>query len=219
MTTFHKSHWTSKQRALLNKLMKNPEYRILFYCSDQHGYSANGGTKATRCEPLVVHKGRNGARACGDGALHATDHPHKWAGSRVWIVALKDAREVEPGKWYAYERIVIGDILPGDVFSMWVGARVGRKDLYGANLRSANLYGANLRSADLRSADLYGANLYGADLRSANLRSANLYGANLRSANLRSADLYGANLYGANLYGAYGKPDDEMAELIKRSKA
>ncbi|MFQ5399132.1 MAG: pentapeptide repeat-containing protein [Anaerolineae bacterium] len=78
-------------------------------------------------------------------------------------------------------------------------AQMYRADLSGTTLREANLSGANLSHAVLRETDLRRAAFYLADLSGADLRGANLAGAKLRKANLRDADLTGANLKNADL--------------------
>jgi len=193
------AHWTPKQKrrfaVLLKRAATTPDECVLMYWnSDTWGRSANGGRPDTVATPGAIHVSKEAlSRSCGTN-LHASLVPHRWAGARVWIVALLGPRYSEgESKSWACKREVIGEILPEEAsFDLRVGVRLGLKNLRSADLRSANLYGA----------DLYGANLGGANLYGANLRSADLYGANLRSADLGGANLYGANLYGANLGGA-----------------
>jgi uncharacterized protein YjbI with pentapeptide repeats len=213
------NHWAEKQQARLAELMdlakSDPDnYWIGYWNSDQHGYPANAGSTEVRAEPGTIHEAPGPLRSeCGAGQLHATVDPIKWKGSRVWIACLIGPRNTDDdNKSWALKREIIGDILPNQALSEGLGARLGRKNLSGADLYCANLSGANLSRADLSRADLSranlsGANLSGADLSGADLSGANLYcanlsGANLSRANLSGADLSGANLYGANLYGA-----------------
>ena len=193
----HKPSWKPKQRKRLAQLLaaqrKNPRSTLVCYwCSDQWGRPANGGTSDSVYAGLVqTIKGP--LALCGPKALHATREPHRWRGSRVWVVALLGERVDDTDKSGALKREFLGEVLPEDCIDQSVAARMG---LY------ANLNGANLRSASLRGANLYGASLYGANMDCANLRGANMDCANLYGANLRGADLYGANLYCANLRGA-----------------
>ena len=113
-------------------------------------------------------------RECSGHALHATRDPHRWAGCRVWIVALIGERiDGSDHKSAALCREIVGEVLPEDASDLRVAVRVGIRNLAGANLAGANLYGANLAGANL-----YGANLIRANLDRANLDRANLYGAN-----------------------------------------
>ena len=192
---------STKQQALVRKLLHDPSVTLAYWNSDAQGRPANHdlGPDAAKwtARPGVVQRVKGPLEPCSSRALHATLTPHRWAGCRVWLVALWDAAVVDEMKFAALKRMIVAEIMPEDAWCPSVGVRIGRKDL-----RGANLYGANLRSANLGGADLYGADLYGADLRSANLYSANLGGANLGGANLRSANLRSANLYGANLRSA-----------------
>jgi hypothetical protein len=208
---------TTKQQATVRKLLRDKRVTLAYWCSDAQGRPANhklGYTEAHKwtAKPGLIQRVKGPLEPCSGRALHATLAPHRWAGVRVWLVAMWDAIEVNEMKLAALKRMIVAEVMPEDAPDPSVGVRVGRLDLRGANLRGANLGGADLRGANLRGANLYGAdlcgaNLYGADLGSANLGGANLYGANLRgadlgSANLRGADLRGANLRGANLGGA-----------------
>ena len=208
-------HWKPSQRKRLRECIASGA--SIAYCNTTaHGLPANGGTGG----PLrtgLVQAIAGPLQLCGPGALHATMEPHRWKGSRVWIVALHGEVKRESDKLGALCREVLGEVLREESWvSASVAIRVGenltRANLTGANLTRANLTGANLRGenltranltgANLRGANLTGANLYGADLTGANLYGANLRGADLYGADLRGANLTGANLYGADLYGA-----------------
>jgi len=210
------THWTTEQQTRLSDLMKDPLVTISYWCSDQHGYPANGGSS----EPVYagfIQEISGPLEICTPNALHATTFPHKWKGCRVWIVALFGEVQKEGDKLGALKREILGEILPNECLDDSIGVRIGRKDLSGANLSGANLSGAHLSGADLNGANLSRAYLSraylsGADLRGANLIRANLIGADLRGAylsraylsgaDLRGADLRGANLSGAHLSGA-----------------
>ena len=206
------THWATEQQTRLSDLMKDPLVTISYWCSDQHGYPANGGSS----EPVysgLIQEISGPLEICTPNALHATTFPHKWKGCRVWIVALFGEVQKEGDKLGALKREILGEILPNECLDDSIGVRIGRKDLSGADLRGANLIRANLIGADLRGAYLSRAYLSGADLRGADLRGANLSGAHLSGADLRVANLDGANLSraylrvanldGANLSRAY----------------
>ena len=80
--------------------------------------------------------------------------------------------------------------------------RLGRYQLYNANLRNAQLFKANLSKANLESAQLQQANLFNAKLEGATLSFAQLEHSSLQWALLQKANLLRANLRGANLQGA-----------------
>ena len=193
-------NWTAKQRNMLHREIEAGN-TIAYWCSDAHGRSANGGSSIEPAAPGVVHRQAEPGPVfeCGPGAVHATFEPHRWAGSRVWIVSMRGTLVKGATKLAAAERLIIGEVLPEWAPDPSCGVRLGRKDLRGANLHDANLRGANLHDANLGGADLRGAYLRGANLRGANLHDADLYGAYLRGADLYGADLYGADLRGANL--------------------
>jgi len=212
--------WNSAQIARINALVNDPNVTLAFYCSDQHGRPANGGSKDPKwtCFSGAVHEIEGPLQIC-KNALHATFEPHRWLGSRVWIVALSRFVVCTTTKLGALRREVIGEILPEDCVSASVGARFGLRDLRGANLECVNLSGAclieadfsgarcakstltraNLARANLSGADFTGANLIGACLIGACLIRTNLTGACSVRANLSRADLSGACLIRANL--------------------
>jgi uncharacterized protein YjbI with pentapeptide repeats len=200
------THWTDVQRQNL-ELHKAAGRVIAYWCSDTWGRPANGGT-GEPVSPGVVQGEPGPLSLCLKGTLHATRHPHKWKGTRVWVVALFGEVQEQTDKLGTLRRMAIGEFRPEDNCPMSVRARIFTgANLRGANLRDADLRvaylrGANLRGANLQSANLEGANLEGADLRDADLRVAYLRGAYLRDAYLRGAYLRGANLRGANLEGA-----------------
>jgi hypothetical protein len=157
-------HWKPSQRRRLTECIK-AGCTIAYWNSDAWGRSANNGN--TEIEPAragVVHTCKGPLQLCGPGALHATMTPHKWRGTRVWVVALHGEVKSQDDKVGALKREILGEVLPNE---SWISPSVcvrirssGHADLRGADLRGADLYGA-----DLRGANLYGANLYGADLR------------------------------------------------------
>ena len=202
-------HWTKKQQRRMCELLEmqaRGDCVIAFWNSDQFGMPANGGTTdGWRARPGLVQV-IDAVRPvlCGAGAFHATtDHPHRWAGSRVWIVAMHGKVAREDDKIGSLRREFVGEVLPHEaIFFAGLAARLGVKELPGANLTRARLTGANLARAHLEGADLEGAYLAGASLTGANLEGAHLEGAYLEGANLAGADLAGANLTDADLAGA-----------------
>ena len=188
---------------------------LAYWNSDAQGRPANHKPEHPEdwtAYPGAIQTVKGPLQVCGPNALHATLTPHKWAGSRVWLVALWGEVQEQENKFGALKREILCEIFPEDAIDQSVAVRIGVKHLPGADLDGANLGGAdldgaylggaNLRSANLGGADLDGAYLGGANLRSANLGGANLGGANLGGANLGGADLGGAYLGGANLGGA-----------------
>lgn len=184
-----KSHWTKKQKTAFWRYYKKG-WTLAYWCSDQFGRPCNGGT-GPAVTPLEIQT-ETGGSICEPGTLHATLLPHRWKGSRVWIVALENPVS-DGGKFGAKQRAIIGEIYPEEAINGQVGARVGSK---------------NLAGADLDGACLAGADLGGADLRGACLRGADLAGAYLGGAEIGATDLAGADLGGAYLRGAYRPAND-----------
>jgi len=201
---------TPAQQKRLRELHDDPDAWITYWCSDQWGRSANGGStdRQWHAEPGKVQKIDDGLKlaACprrGEGGLHGTRHPHQWKGCRVWIVALLGERVGGDGKQAARRREIICEVRPEDVFSPQIAARFEMVEhLRDADLWGAYLCGADLRGADLRYAKAWGADLGYVNLRDADLRYADLRGADLRYVNLRDADLRYVNLRDADLWGA-----------------
>jgi hypothetical protein len=191
--------WTDAQREHLQRLIDSGA-TIAYWCSDAHGRPANHAMERPwewTARPGLVQTVDGPLKTCCPRALHATFEPHRWRGTRVWVVGLVGkVMADQDGKLGALRREIVGEVLPEEAFSPSVGVRIGRRDLGGANLEGANLRGANLEGANLR-----GANLQGAYLRGANLEGAYLEGANLGGAYLGGANLGGAYLRGADLAG------------------
>jgi uncharacterized protein YjbI with pentapeptide repeats len=204
--TYHKSHWTKRQVRNLNKAVQEGA-TIAFTLTGPEGEPYNGG-KSPRDQYArqgLVQESKGPFKLCQPGVFHATLEPHRWRGSRVWIVALYGEIQREGDfKLGALKREFIGEILSHEAMDPRIGAKLGRKDLAGADLHWANLYGADLSGASLYEAalsyaNLSGADLSGADLSKADLRYSTLYEANLSEASLNKASLYRADLTGADL--------------------
>ena len=126
---------------------------LAFYCSDQHGRPVNGGSQNPKwtCFPGAVHQIDGPLALCTDHALHATFQPHRWLGSRVWVVAMIGDMQRED-KIGALHREVIGEILPEDCIDPSIGVRIGIRNLSGSVLRGSDLSGSVLRGSDLSGA-------------------------------------------------------------------
>ncbi len=144
--------WTETQQKRLSDLMNDPSVTISYWCSDQNGMPANGGFSEA-VYPGMIQEVSGPLQICTEKALHATTFPHKWKGSRVWIVALFGEVQKRDDKFGSLKREIIGDILPEECLDDSIGARIGRKDLSGANLYRANLSGADLSGAYLSGSE------------------------------------------------------------------
>ena len=180
--------WTRAQQRRLAKLLPlndSPDVWLGFWCSDQHGRPANGGTGG----PVSVGQEQTltgDLEICTANALHGTREPHRWAGCRVWIVALHGKREEHSDKAGALRREVIGEVTPLDCIDPRIAVKIGDKldCLDGASLVGARLDRASLVGARLDGASLVGASLVGARLDRASLVGASLVGASLVGASV-----------------------------------
>jgi len=194
---------SKKVQARVRKVLK--EGAILAYWnSDAQGRPANHKPEHPEqwtAAPGLVQKVRGPLQVCGPHALHATLTPHKWAGCRVWLVALWGEVQSAEDKLGSLKREILCEVFPEDAIDPSVAIRIGVKNLSRANLSRANLSRANLSRANLSRANLSGANLSGANLSGANLSGANLSGANLYGADLgdweRGPDGYAQRKVGA----------------------
>jgi uncharacterized protein YjbI with pentapeptide repeats len=222
--TYHKPHWTKRQVQSLNKAIREGA-TIAFTLTGPDGEPCNGGTslQEDHARPGLVQKSKGPLKLCKSGVFHATLEPHRWRGSRVWIVALYgEVQRDGDFKLGALKREFIGEVLAHEAIDPRIGIKLGRKDLAGADLSKASLDGADFSGANLSEASLYKASLYGAELNGANfsraylceasligaylcktnLSEANLSRASLCRASLNKVDLSGAKLHGASLYKA-----------------
>ena len=169
---FFTTHWTAAQMQRLSDLL-DQGVEIAYWNSDAYARPANGGTGNTQVYPGLVQEIPGPLKLCGSGALHATLHPHKWTGCRVWLVALFGSVQKEQNKLGALKREILGEILPEEaIFDAGLACRLGIKNFSGANLSRADLSRAYLSRADLSRANLSGAILSGANLYGANLSGA-----------------------------------------------
>jgi len=179
-------HWEPSQRRRLQECIQQG-LTIAYWNSDVYGYPCNGGKSSIHVYLGLIEEVKGPLQLCEEGTLHATLEPHKWAGSKVWMVTFHGEVVKGVNKVGGLKREILGEILPCEAMNESIGVRLGRKDLSGANLERANLYGTDLCEANLK-----GTNLKEANLVEANLKGANLYGANLENTNLREANLRGA---------------------------
>jgi uncharacterized protein YjbI with pentapeptide repeats len=198
---YHRPHWTKGQIRSLNKAIEDGA-TVAFTLTGPEGEPCNGGesSRDQYARPGLVQESKGSFKLCYPGVFHATLEPHKWKGSRVWIVALYGEVQREGDfKLGASKREFIGEVLAHEATDPRIGAKLGRKDLAGADLNGASLAEANLVGADLSEVDLSKADLRYAKFHKANLNEADLSGANLSCASLKEASLNGANLKGVNL--------------------
>jgi uncharacterized protein YjbI with pentapeptide repeats len=200
--THHRPHWTKRQVQSLNKAIEDGA-TIAFTLTGPDGEPCNGGESSQDqyARPGLVQESDGPLRLCEYGVFHATLEPHKWNGSRVWIVALYGEVKCEANtyKLGALKREFIGEVLAHEALDSRIGVKLGRKDLAGSDFKEASLKGASLNGANLTGVNLSGASLSWAYLNETNLSGANLSKTNLRIANLNKANLTGADLSRANL--------------------
>jgi hypothetical protein len=198
----HKPHWTKRQVRSLNKAISKGA-TIAFTLTGPKGEPCNGGLSPQDqyAKPGLLQESDGPLRLCYSGVFHATLEPHKWNGSRVWIVALygEVQKKGDASKLGALKREFIGEVLAHEAVDPRIGIKLGRKDLAGSDLKEASLKGASLNGANLTGVNLSGASLSWAYLSETNLSGANLSGASLNGASLSCADLEGADLSEANL--------------------
>ncbi len=166
-------HWKPSQRKRLQECIDQGA-TIVYWNSDTWGRPANGGSGGSVYAGLVQEIPGIRPVLCGPGAFHATKEPHRWAGTRVWVVAMWGVVVWDGDKCGSLKREILGEILPSEA---WVSASVSARLGVKANLTYANLTDANLTRADLTYANLTRANLTRADLTYANLTRADLTGA------------------------------------------
>ena len=212
-----KSHWTKKQTERLAYLLDEGKSWIGYWCSDQFGRPSNGGMSRKPVRPGMMQKiDPAHVRICEYG-FHATLHPHRWVGCRVWIVALhgsmpwdkgSDKITIRDDKACAATREILGEVYPEESF---LNAQVSikfnsyksigyysYKDLSHTDLKKAMCANSTYRYIDFSYADLYDA-----DFSRSDVSYSNFLHSNLKSASFAKADLYGANLQYANLNDAY----------------
>lgn len=84
---------------------------LAFWRSDANGCAANGGHNAPARVGTIETATGPLRDECGSGQLHATFMPTKWCGERWWVVALIGDLRGDDEKYWALQRVVIGEIL------------------------------------------------------------------------------------------------------------
>ena len=151
---YHKPSWSQEQQDRLCLLMAEGKAIIAYWCSDQHGRPANGGS-GTIARVGLIEEIPGPLAICTKKALHGTHLPHKWMGCRVWMIALHGEVQTDGDKFGSLKREFLGEILPEEALNPSVGVRLGRKDLSGANLSWSDLSGSNLSEANLSRCSRY----------------------------------------------------------------
>jgi hypothetical protein len=101
--------WPEAIRERFNSLCASASF-LAFWKSDRNGMPSNGGSGVEAARPGLLQKVSGPLRLCGPRALHATLHPDKWRGDRLWIVALHGDVDVQDDKVGALEREIIGEV-------------------------------------------------------------------------------------------------------------
>ena len=82
---------------------------LAFWKSGVDGMPLNGGTSKDAARPGLVQKISGPLEIC-SRALHATMHPDKWKGERLWVVALWGEVVWQEDKCAGLKREIIGEI-------------------------------------------------------------------------------------------------------------
>ena len=119
------------------------EKRLYYRCTDAQGRACNGG----KSDPLPWRKWseKREAHLCRSG-WHLTNTPHRWCGSRVWLVEGSGALDssVDNDTKVCFERVrVLAEVDPQACLDPSALVRCAH-DLRGAYLRGADLRGADL---------------------------------------------------------------------------
>jgi hypothetical protein len=103
------ARWSDAQRARLEEL-KALGAKICFWRSDSTGRAPHGGKKDFVAVPGATQIVKGPLKICTARALHATLNPPKWAGDRLWVVALKGEVVGDDEKYAALEREIVGEV-------------------------------------------------------------------------------------------------------------
>lgn len=107
------AQWPAPQRARL-AVVQAQGSRVAFWRSDADGKPSNGGSKLlTPAAPGVVHRADGPLALCRPGTLHATLDPPRWAGARLWVVALHGEVIGNEEKYGCLERELLGEVRLG----------------------------------------------------------------------------------------------------------
>ena len=104
------AQWPTAQQQRLEAVQYTAEL-IAFWKSDRNGFPCNGGDPlSSPAAPGVLHEIPGPLIICTNQALHATMHPEKWKGERLWVVALYGEVQWKDDKSAALRREIIGEI-------------------------------------------------------------------------------------------------------------
>ena len=84
---------------------------LAYWISDENGLACNGGKKTAPAAPGLIETTGGPLRICTSSALHATNKPVTYKGSRRWIVALVGEIQTQDDKFAALQREIIGEAL------------------------------------------------------------------------------------------------------------
>ena len=101
-------------RMIFEKLQLNlatyADCFIAFWKSDKDGLPSNGGGGSVPAFAEMKQKIDGPLQLCTRNALHATLHPEKWKGERLWVVALKGELAIADDKIGALEREILAEV-------------------------------------------------------------------------------------------------------------
>ncbi len=83
---------------------------LALWKSDAQGRPANGGS-ALPVQVGAVQEVAGPLSLCQPGTLHATFHPGRWHGERLWIVALHGEVAIADDKLGALKREILAEVL------------------------------------------------------------------------------------------------------------
>jgi hypothetical protein len=86
---------------------------VALWRSDENGYPANNGSLGTPAKAGGIVTSSGPLELCGAGTLHATWHPSKWRGERLWVVALHGDVVIGEDKLGALKREYLAEITFG----------------------------------------------------------------------------------------------------------
>ena len=100
--------------ALARKLLSSCKFAadsfIALWLSDKDGKPANGGICTEAARVGLIQETKGPLSLCNPGTLHATLHPAKWKGDRVWIVAMHGELAFGDNKIGALKREILAEV-------------------------------------------------------------------------------------------------------------
>jgi hypothetical protein len=103
-------YWKSVFLATAQDLDNTQDATYAYWWSDAKGKPSNGGNLMTPAAPGVIEKVKGPINLCNSRTLHATFHPEKWKGERLWIVAMKGEVQRGENKIGGLEREIICEV-------------------------------------------------------------------------------------------------------------